>query len=149
MPVMSAAEMTAPAWRMFGEAGAATRSAETVRRSTGAFEESLLPLLGGGRRGRRRQPQAGQVGQRLVGRGRSDRRGIARFSRGEQTAGARGLDLLKPALLLGTEAGLWLDDARGRHGLAAVLGADDRPAEIARQRRAELWHATIVARQTL
>jgi hypothetical protein len=39
MPVMSAAEITAPAWRTLGDAGAATRSGETVRRSAAALRK--------------------------------------------------------------------------------------------------------------
>ena len=69
------------------------------------------------------------------------------FGGREQPGGPRGLGFLKSALFLLADAGIGHGHRRRGHGLAGVLRAEDRAAEIAGERRAELRHAGIVLRQ--
>ena len=69
------------------------------------------------------------------------------LGRGEQLAEARRLDLLQAPLLLGRNARLRQRTGR-RNGLALILRIEDRPAEIARQWRAQSRNARVVARES-
>ena len=111
-------------------------------------QKRVLPVLRRGRGGRRSEANARQIRHRRERWGSSRSSGCApAFRSGEETAGARGLDFLKAALLFRADAGI----GRGRpgcgHRLSAILGTKDRPAEVTGKRGTELWHATVISRQ--
>jgi hypothetical protein len=66
---------------------------------------------------------------------------------GEEAAGPRGLDLLKAALLFRADTGVGRGDNGSGHRLSAILGAEDRSAEVTGKGRTELGHATVISRQ--
>src|SRR3546814_16018707 len=82
MPVIRAAEMTAPACRIFGDAGAATRSAATVRRSGAALRKAVWRSCADGVAGGGARPSPAREGP---GGG-----GVAGDAAGERKRGGEG-----------------------------------------------------------
>src|SRR3546814_13577757 len=70
------------------------------------------------------------------------------FRSGKQTGRARGLQFLKAPLLFLAYAGRRRRNRRIGDGLSAILGVENRPTQISRQRRTKQW-AGIVSRQTV
>ncbi|CAM3772154.1 Uncharacterised protein [Roseomonas mucosa] len=111
-------------------------------------QESVLTLLCGGGGRRRCEAEARQIrgGRECWGSSRCSGSAPA-FRSGKQTAGACGLDFLKAALLFRADTGVGRGDTGCGHGLSAILGAEDRPAEVTGKGRTELRHATVISRQ--
>jgi hypothetical protein len=111
-------------------------------------EEGVLAILRRGSGRRRREAEARQI-RRMGGSAPAipAAAGAPRLSIRKKTAGPRGLDLLKAALLFRLMPGIGRGDSGRRHGLAAILGAEDRSPEVTGKWRTELRHATVISRQ--
>jgi len=131
------------------------RRGDSIRRHGaaiyGGVDESKLAILRGWRRRLRRKAERAKVGDGF--RHDNGKRGRSRCTRpclgaGEQPADASSVEFLKPVLFPGADAGNGLWPGQGNR-LATFLAVEDRPPEIARQRRTQLRHAGIIPRQPL
>ena len=148
MPVISAADITAPPEGRSAILAQRRDRAQPSLRSAAAFRNafcrSCAEGVAGGGRG---QCSPNPAPARALGQ-LPQQRCAPGFPIGEETAGARGLDFLKAALLFRADAGI----GRGRpgcgHRLSAILGTKDRPAEVTGKRdRAVARHCNLAAGQ--